>query len=459
MSFLDFEVKQSGIATMNGVYKYHCSFYYLSVRYTADINHSYIGPNNFIIKKEEDGNWCICDNITKYYTVRVDPMCQAPPPYGWTKENAGRDPIPQIFPLKSANSPSNSIEDEVPEEDNSSFHFDKKEYEKDPDTYIYTHFFIFASYNHYIDVIQCLENGCPVNLIDPTTQETALKIACKSGFIRMCKYLLNHEAMVDPTPSVYNCLQLAILNNRIEIVKLILPNCSSIVNKQDPTGECPIHICSKNNLLEIIKLLVENSEVNLTIKNKNKITPLHYACITVQHYHLCQYLISRLNKNQEAINAEDINGDTPLHYAVKNNCDIIIQLLLDNCADVTKKNKNGETAYDIAKKFNFLRCLEALEENDGNSNLDSLSSSYSNSYNNSNKRKTSNNIEYPISIYSLLLYISIDLFDYQDNKWGYYKTELYILLLYIYIIVIHKLHQSFILILMIMECGILIKPK
>lgn len=103
--------------------------------------------------------------------------------------------------------------------------------------------------------------------------------------------------------------------------------------------------------------------------------------------------------------------------------------------------------------------MEALEENDGNSNLDSLSSSYSNSYNNSNKRKTSNNIEYPISIYSLLLYISIDLFDYQDNKWGYYKTELYILLLYIYIIVIHKLHQSFILILMIMECGILIKPK
>ena len=57
-----------------------------------------------------------------------------------------------------------------------------------------------------------------------------------------------------------------------------------------------------------------------------------------------------LLKKKLNINKKNKNGDTPLHLAVQRGDYDIIQLLLDNGADITIKNKKGISPYDLADK-------------------------------------------------------------------------------------------------------------
>jgi len=56
------------------------------------------------------------------------------------------------------------------------------------------------------------------------------------------------------------------------------------------------------------------------------------------------------------------NGDTPLHIAVRAQCDRIVVHLLMVGADATAPNNAGETPGDIAKEMNFEDIIELLED-------------------------------------------------------------------------------------------------
>lgn len=47
------------------------------------------------------------------------------------------------------------------------------------------------------------------------------------------------------------------------------------------------------------------------------------------------------------LTCEDINGDTPLHIAVRNGNPEIVKLLLCFDADISTKNKTDETPYNL----------------------------------------------------------------------------------------------------------------
>ena len=63
------------------------------------------------------------------------------------------------------------------------------------------------------------------------------------------------------------------------------------------------------------------------------------------------------------INKPDMNGDTPLHYAVISRNYLLVKKLLINGADRYTSNKKGETPYDVSIKYNSTSIKSILHDN------------------------------------------------------------------------------------------------
>ena len=87
-----------------------------------------------------------------------------------------------------------------------------------------------------------------------------------------------------------------------------------------------------NNRIEIVKLLLSKG-ANINSQNATRSTPLYYA---VSFYYI--NIIKLLINNGADVNISDINGNTPLHVACINGDYDIIKLLIDNNANINLKN-------------------------------------------------------------------------------------------------------------------------
>jgi hypothetical protein len=114
-----------------------------------------------------------------------------------------------------------------------------------------------------------------------------------------------------------------------------------------------LHVATAGHRVEIAKLLLDAGADPNSAQNHRRSGPLHYAADG--------YIVSKLwnEKNQVAmirlllkagaeINAQDKNGATPLHRAVRTRCAAAVQCLLYAGADPTIKNKPGSTAFHLA---------------------------------------------------------------------------------------------------------------
>jgi hypothetical protein len=114
-----------------------------------------------------------------------------------------------------------------------------------------------------------------------------------------------------------------------------------------------LHVAAAGYRLKIAKLLLDAGADPISALNHRRSQPLHYAADG--------YIISELwdEKKQVAmiqlllkagadINAQDKNGATPLHRAVRTRCAAAMKCLLDAGADATIKNKPGSTPFHLA---------------------------------------------------------------------------------------------------------------
>ena len=114
-----------------------------------------------------------------------------------------------------------------------------------------------------------------------------------------------------------------------------------------------LHVAAAGYRVEIAKLLLDAGADPNSAQNHRWSRPLHYAADG--------YIVSKLwnEKNQVAmirllleagaeINAQDKNGATPLHRAVRTRCVAAVKCLLDAGADTTIKNKPGSTPFHLA---------------------------------------------------------------------------------------------------------------
>lgn len=121
-------------------------------------------------------------------------------------------------------------------------------------------------------------------------------------------------------------------------------------------------VCKEHCNAEVIQLFLAYGG-NVNSKNKAGETPLH---IMAKHRSTYNCLLTLIEKGANP-NAQDNNGNTPLmvalsHPQISMRIAVIGNLLL--LSDLSIKNNNNETAYDIAKAnraFEDERFLETLK--------------------------------------------------------------------------------------------------
>ncbi len=173
-------------------------------------------------------------------------------------------------------------------------------------------------------------------------------------------------------------------NNYLEVKRLIGKGAD--VNCQTDYGYTPMHIAALHNVKKkIFGLLLENG-ADLNAENYKGETPLKVAIrmgskktidmlkkagemkelnwFLIEAIRANQYLtVKRLIREGAVVNCETNSGWTPLHFAAAYNAnEWIFRVLLDNGANIHKRNIDGETPVALARVLGNKRAIKRLNE-------------------------------------------------------------------------------------------------
>ncbi|XP_039281282.1 E3 ubiquitin-protein ligase MIB1 [Nilaparvata lugens] len=160
-----------------------------------------------------------------------------------------------------------------------------------------------------------------------------------------------------------------------------------IVDEKKDDGYTALHLAALNNHVEVAELLVHHGKADMDLQNVNLQTALHLA-VERQHTHIVRLLV----KEGANLNIPDKDGDTPLHEALRHHTLSQLRQLQDvqdvgkllmglgtqgadkkssasiacflagNGADLTVKNKKGQTPLDLCPDPNLCKALAKCHE-------------------------------------------------------------------------------------------------
>lgn len=118
-------------------------------------------------------------------------------------------------------------------------------------------------------------------------------------------------------------------------------------------GDTALHAAAAGNRVEIAKMLLADGADPDAAKNHRRSQPLHYAadgCLENPHWDPKRQvaMIRLLLEAGADLHAQDKNGATPLHRAVRTRCAAAVACLLEAGADATIYNKPGSTPFHLA---------------------------------------------------------------------------------------------------------------
>ncbi|OHS93014.1 hypothetical protein TRFO_40664 [Tritrichomonas foetus] len=195
-----------------------------------------------------------------------------------------------------------------------------------------------------IEVVSSLVKVCQSSLVvkDIKRNMTPAEIAVKNGFSEIVELFLDIPTVLI-TPEM---LFTAVLVNNVDIVRLFLNQKRVYLNNRSKfNGNTPLSQSILNNNIEIMKLLAKQSLIDINAKNQDGTTALHIACRDGKT-EIVEFLIK-----QEFIdiNMKDKDGSTPLHLACEFDHIDEVKILLDQPEiEEEKCNHKGQTPYDLA---------------------------------------------------------------------------------------------------------------
>ena len=150
-----------------------------------------------------------------------------------------------------------------------------------------------------------------------------------------------------------------IRKNSINLLSELIENNPNYVNEKDKNGNTILFYEIEKNDKENMKLILDVDILDLNIKNKDGDSYLHYA-IKNHNYNLIHSLI----RKGIDLNIQNNLGNSPLHLAYELNDNVMINILIKNNINTKLKNKKGQIAEEINKKNNNYDLNNNLNKND-----------------------------------------------------------------------------------------------
>ena len=178
----------------------------------------------------------------------------------------------------------------------------------------------------------------------PISNAFKFSIAFALLVVAVCFFELSPETL---GMSKYQSFRFDASTGNIDKVRETLKHNPRFANKVQPGWGTALHEAARNGRADIVELLLENgSDVKATELEGD--TPLHTAVKWGGHEDVVKVLIA----HKADVNARDNDGKTPLWNASASGYTNIILLLLTNGADINARDKDGNCALSGAVENN-----------------------------------------------------------------------------------------------------------
>lgn len=184
-------------------------------------------------------------------------------------------------------------------------------------------------------------------------QKPLIKHVTDNNMQEMISYLMIQGMDVNVKDSEgKTALMYASETGNFEMVKLLL-NMNADVNMKDSTGYNALMEAIEALNINIVALLIDKGVNVNEYSTRIYPTALHLA-VTTGRYDIVEMLVYA----GADVNSKDKNGSTPLMFAVEYGYKDISHLLIDNGAQPSITNNQGESAFEIAKIMHNTDCLK-----------------------------------------------------------------------------------------------------
>ncbi|WP_064124964.1 ankyrin repeat domain-containing protein [Wolbachia endosymbiont of Dactylopius coccus] len=206
--------------------------------------------------------------------------------------------------------------------------------------------FILAAITGHVKIVEALiERGIDINTVDKDGL-TPLHKAAGNAQVEVVNALIKKGANVKAVSkdgiTPLHCAALS--SNNKEIVEILVKEGADVNASLDESMITPLHMAARgyNANQEVVQALIEKG-ANIDAVDKDGLTPLHMAASR----DFSGKIVKTLIKGKANIDAVDKCGRTPLHFATDCFSSTNIEILIENGADYSLKNKNGEAPIDF----------------------------------------------------------------------------------------------------------------
>ncbi|OCT72647.1 uncharacterized protein LOC100158387 isoform X2 [Xenopus laevis] len=262
-----------------------------------------------------------------------------------------------------------------------------------------------ASHLGYMEVVKVLlQANANIDLKDDEG-DTALHYAAYGNQAGVVRVLLAKGTNAELLNNA-KCTALYIAVNKgfTEVVQ-VLCNPNGAINMQDSFGDTPLHYAITADFRSIIEILTEVPNIDFTVQNNQGFNLLHHSTLKGNVLAVRKILerarqlvdskkedgftalhLATLNNHQEVVeilikegrcdvNLRNNRNQTPLHLAVAQGHISLVHLLVTEGANVNAEDEDGDTPMHIVFVRQHLKSLESQQEGSGSSLLTKLEAS------------------------------------------------------------------------------------